>query len=142
MPSKPFTFEEFANHNSGKPNDKRQRDRDDDRPRHSVRVFCSCCDKEIDLRTVHCGRCCDDDRQRRRCDTMSVGTSHRDGSSTRRSQPVTPKTQSIRFIPESRSRSVTSMQALPSVQQGRLPTTLVDNETDLVDLSIAEENHK
>ncbi|CUG83914.1 Hypothetical protein, putative [Bodo saltans] len=164
----PFSFEEFDRRDSkkGASSEKRGRDEtsDDRRPHHTIRVYCTCCDKEIDLRTVHCGDCCDDNAARTQ-GSRSSGHNHRrdknrrggsavgskpqhdtkhsstpkDASSSSHSKHTHGSQSSLTFVPEgyrhhSESNAIRPLGAEEALAPSR---ALEESEADLIDLSIA-----
>jgi hypothetical protein len=168
----PFSFEEFDRRDGkGAPSEKRGRERDDThddrkaRHHHTIRVYCTCCDREIDLRTVHCGDCCDDSAarmdggsgrgQRSNREKKKRGggsktyqqdgrpsSSPAEGSASRprqhhTSQPLT--SQPLTFVPEGyRQRAdANTIRPLGAEEALAQSRALDESEADLIDLSIA-----
>jgi hypothetical protein len=164
----PFSFEEFDRRDGkGAPSEKRGRERDDThddrkaRHHHTIRVYCTCCDREIDLRTVHCGDCCDDSAARMDGGSGRGQRSKRDknkrggGSSKTHQQDArlssssaegtVPRSrqhhtsQPLTFVPEgyrqrADANAIRPLGAEEALAQSR---ALDESEADLIDLSIA-----
>jgi hypothetical protein len=162
MPQKtPISFEEF-NRCGGRVPEKRGRDREEtvrtkqtSHHTHTVRVFCTCCNKEIDLRTVHCNDCCDEDNQRRNGHNRrvaqrqvesdrNVGSSKKmqtESTKDRKRDTHTPQStpSSIIFVPEGSQRKadVHRIRSLGAEEVLAQTRAVEESEADLIDLSIA-----
>lgn len=156
----PLSFEEFERRDGRGQGSSEKRGREVEEPRegrrhhHTIRVYCTCCDKEIDLRTVHCGDCCDDNAERRNGGRRRHGNSStkyhppKTDASTRQDARTTPTVahahgkgaqSKLTFVPEgcTQRAEVTHARSLGAEEAIAQSRALEESEADLIDLSIA-----
>lgn len=113
-----------------------------------ITVRCSCCSKQVDLRTIHCSDCCDDDKRRRQ-GKLTTQDSSRHAVSRRsidgaESERRNSSSGSLKFVAEGRAGQddrgdqplCAALGAERLLRQLPPPTSLEESE-DLVDLSIS-----